>query len=130
MSESRAGLSIEGAAAVSIEGLTIACGPSDSPSFLGCSSLPSFAVTAVRRAATASTSYVQRLSCCLSRKSEQTAAAQNTAWNVSLTHVTIDGGYRNGISVIAVDGLQVHHTIVRNTRGTDPEAVSRNGMIA
>ena len=69
---------------------------------------------------------MQRLSCWLSRKSEQTAAAQNTAWNVSLTHVTIDGGYRNGISVIAVDGLQVQHTIVRNTRGTDPEAVSRN----
>ena len=43
-----------------------------------------------------------------------------------MTHVTIDGGYRNGISVIAVDGLQVQHTIVRNTRGTDPEAVSRN----
>ena len=72
---------------------------------------------------------MQRLSCWLSRKSEQTGAAQNTAWNVSLTHVTIDGGYRNGISVIAVDGLQVQHTIVRNTRGTDPEAVSRNGMI-
>ena len=127
VSESRAGLNIAGAAAVSIEGLTIACGPSDSPSFLGCSSLGLALLSPQsdgRRRHLHRT--MQRLSCWLSRKSEQTAAAQNTAWNVSLTHVTIDGGYRNGISVIAVDGLQVQHTIVRNTRGTDPEAVSRN----
>ena len=50
----------------------------------------------------------------------------NTAWDITLSRILIDGGYRNGISVIAVDGLQVQHTIVRNTRGTDPEAVSRN----
>eukprot|EP01047_Picozoa_sp_COSAG01_P017177 COSAG01_NODE_903_length_12848_cov_7.966899_6_plen_109_part_00 len=36
--------------------------------------------------------------------------------------VLIDGGYRNGISVIAVAGLVVDSSVVRNTRGTDPEA--------
>lgn len=46
----------------------------------------------------------------------------NTVWNVSITRVMISGGYRNGISVIAADGLRVEHSIVRNTRGTDPEA--------
>ena len=44
-----------------------------------------------------------------------------TVWNVTLHRVLIDGGYRNGISVIAADGLLVEHSIVQNTRGTDPE---------
>ena len=46
----------------------------------------------------------------------------NTAWDITLRHVTIDGGYRNGISVIAAQTLLVEHSIVRNTLGTDPEA--------
>lgn len=46
----------------------------------------------------------------------------NTAWDVTLRHVLIDGGYRNGISVIAVQTLLVEHSIVANTLGTDPEA--------
>ena len=49
----------------------------------------------------------------------------NTAWDITLSRILIDGGYRNGISVIAVQQLLVEHSIVRNTFGTDPEAVSR-----
>ena len=49
----------------------------------------------------------------------------NTAWDITLSRIPIDGGYRNGISVIAVQQLLVEHSIVRNTFGTDPEAVSR-----
>ena len=49
----------------------------------------------------------------------------NTAWGITLSRILIDGGYRNGISVIAVQQLLVEHSIVRNTFGTDPEAVSR-----
>jgi hypothetical protein len=48
----------------------------------------------------------------------------NTAWDITLSRILIDGGYRNGISVIAVQQLLVEHSIVRNTFGTDPEAVS------
>ena len=45
----------------------------------------------------------------------------NTVWNVTLRRVLVDGAYRNGVSVIAADGLLVEHSILRNTRGTDPE---------
>ena len=54
----------------------------------------------------------------------------NTAWDVTLSRILIDGGYRNGISVIAVQNLLVEHSIVRNTLGTDPEAVSRSDAAA
>eukprot|EP01051_Picozoa_sp_SAG22_P006286 SAG22_NODE_405_length_11004_cov_4.629986_5_plen_319_part_00 len=36
--------------------------------------------------------------------------------------MTINGAYRNAISVIVADGLLVEHSVFMNTRGTDPEA--------
>ena len=45
-----------------------------------------------------------------------------SAWNVTLRRVLISGAYRNGISVNIVSGLLVEHSIIRDTRGTDPEA--------
>ena len=41
--------------------------------------------------------------------------------NIHITGVICDGNHRNGISVISVEKLLIEKTIMKNTRGTDPE---------
>ena len=51
------------------------------------------------------------------------AGGPNTLYssNISISDVTADGNWRNGLSVISVDGLTVSDSLFVNTNGTNPQ---------
>ena len=49
------------------------------------------------------------------------AASDSWSQNVTIKNVVVDNAYRNGISVISIDGILIDNAVIVNTGGTLPQ---------